>query len=239
MPLIYIIEPEKMVVESATMDVEPEEMFAEQAEVDDEQAESGLGKTGRRSRENSQTLSLATRVTSEQQTGRRSREDSSTQSMATRVTSEQQTGRKSHEVSTRTQILGPYREPFLSAEEGEWIHAAAAEEWPRELTKEEIEARRKWNVLRWTSQWPAAEWRLEQADAKEAYVQGEEPRVEQPLPQARGATEMKPGKSERRGLPESDAGMSVRQGHPEPDPSGIVAKTPPVCVTKPLGRAFG
>ena len=47
--LIYIIEPEKLVVESATMDVDPEEMFAEQAEVDDEQAEPGLGKTGRRS----------------------------------------------------------------------------------------------------------------------------------------------------------------------------------------------
>ena len=52
--------------------------------------------------------------------------------------------------------------------EGEWIHAAAAEEWLRELTEEEIEARRKWNVLWWTGQWPAAEWRLEQADAKEA-----------------------------------------------------------------------
>ena len=48
----------------------------------------------------------------------------------------------------------------------------------------------------------------------------------------------KPGTSVRRGLLESEAGMSVRQGLPEPDPSGIVAKTPQVSVTKPLGRAF-
>ena len=84
----------------------------------------------------------------------------------------------------------------MSVEEGEWIHAAAVKEWPRELTEEEIEARRRWNVLRWTGRWPAAEWRLEQADAKEAYVQGEEPRMEDVcvrrlLPQAGGATEMK------------------------------------------------
>ena len=32
--------------------------------------------------------------------------------------------------------------------------------------------------------------------------------------------------------------MSVRQGFPEPDPSGIADKTPPLSVTKPLGRAF-
>ena len=48
----------------------------------------------------------------------------------------------------------------------------------------------------------------------------------------------KPGMSMRRGFPESEAGMSVRQGFPKPDPSGMVAKTLPVSVTKPLGRAF-
>ena len=33
-------------------------------------------------------------------------------------------------------------------------------------------------------------------------------------------------------------GMSVRHGLPKPDPSGIVDKTPPLSVTKPLGWAF-
>ena len=48
----------------------------------------------------------------------------------------------------------------------------------------------------------------------------------------------KPGKSVCQGLLESEAGKSVRQGLPEPDPSGVADKTPPLSVTKPLGRAF-
>ena len=85
------VEPAKESVKMDTKCVEQEEIV--------EQAESGLGKTGRRSRKNSQTSSLATRVTSEQQTSRRSRKNSHTSSLAIRVTSEQQTSRRSRKKS--------------------------------------------------------------------------------------------------------------------------------------------
>ena len=66
-----------------------------------------------------------------------------------------------------------------------------------------------------------------------------EPMLEEEQRQrSRRRSEEQPGMSVRRGLPGSEVGMSVRQSLPEPDPSGIADKTPPLSVTKPLGRAF-
>ena len=76
--------------------------------------------------------------------------------------------------------------------------------------------------------------RWEEEEPLIAMLESMEDTQELEVAQRRG----KLGMSMRRGLPESEAGMSVRHGLPKPDPSGIVAKTPPVSVTKPLGRAF-
>ena len=92
------VEPAKESVKMDTKCVEQEEEIVEQAK-------SGLGKTGRRSRTKNQISSLATRVTSEQQAGRRSRKNSQTSSLAIRATSEQQTGRRSRENSIQEEDI--------------------------------------------------------------------------------------------------------------------------------------
>ena len=93
---------------------------------------------------------------------------------------------------SRIYVLGPYREPCLSVDEGEWLHVGAL----RQLTREG--------------------WRVEHVDAAEAYVQGgAAPRMEATKEkpgksERQGLPESDAGKSVRQGLPKPDpSGIAV------------------------------